>query len=161
MHNTIRRRVLRVHSVILIVVGGASAAVATIGWLMAVGPYAFLHDQRIGHVGLIQAYLLAMLLVVVLWLGSRQPTPVAWNAVGAGVQLCILVAYVLHWDFLPTLGPGMLTVRTFCLIVHIGLVLLETWAIFGLRESAPRAKGLINPRITRPAGARDTEMLLP
>jgi len=137
--DAIRRRVLKVHSVILILVAASSAAVATVGWSLAIGPYAFLHDQRLGHVGLIQAYLLAVLLGAVLWLGSRQPQPVIWGIVGACVHLCILVAYVLHWDYLPTLGPGMLAVRTFGLTAHIGLALLEMWAICVVREGVASA----------------------
>jgi hypothetical protein len=136
--DAIRRRVLKVHSVILILLGASGAVVATAGWALAAGPYTFLHDNRLGHAGLIQAYLLAMLLGVVLWLGSRQPTPATWNMVGAGVHLCILVAYILHWDFLASLGPDLPTIRNVVVCVHVGLVLLEVWAAFGLRERATR-----------------------
>jgi uncharacterized membrane protein len=58
--------------------------------------------------------------------------------VGAGVHLCILVAYGVHWDFLATLGPELPTIRNVVVCVHAGLVLLEVWAAFGLRERARR-----------------------
>ena len=134
--DAIRRRVLKVHGVFLILLGLSGVMISTAGWASGAGPYAFLRENELGHVGLIQAYLLAMLLGVVLWLGSKQPGPVIWNLVGAGVNLCILVAYVLHWNLLGSLGPELPTIRNVAACVHAGLVVLEVWAAFGLRERA-------------------------
>ena len=136
--DSIRRRVLKIHSVFLTFLGFSGVVISTAGWAFGAGPYAFLQDNELGHVGLIQAYLLAMLLGVVLWLGSKQPTPVIWNFVGAGVNLCILVAYVLHWNLLGSLGPELPMLRNVVVCVHIGLVLLELWAALysGFRDRA-------------------------
>jgi len=135
--DTIRRRVLKIHSVFLIFLGFSGVLISTAGWALGAGPYAFLQDNELGHVGLIQAYLLAMLLGLVLWLGSKQEKPVMWNIVGAGVNACILVAYFLHWNLLGSLGPELPSIRNVVVCVHIGLVLLELWAAFypGLREA--------------------------
>jgi len=136
--DTTRRRVLKMHGVLLVLLGFSGVLISTVGWALAAGPYAFLHENELGHAGLIQAYLLAMLLGIVLWLGSDQEKPVRWNIVGAGVNACILVAYVLHWNLLGSLGTELPTIRNVVVCVHIGLVLLELWAAFGLRE-APAA----------------------
>lgn len=128
--DTTRRRVLKIHSVFLILLGLSGVFISTAGWALGAGPYAFLQDNELGHAGLIQAYLLAMLLGIVLWLGSKQEEPVTWNIVGAGVNACILVAYVLHWHLLGSLGPELPTIRNVVVCVHIGLVLLELWAAF-------------------------------
>jgi hypothetical protein len=138
--DTIRRRVLKVHSVIVMFLGLSGVLISTAGWALGAGPYAFLHDNELGHAGLIQAYLLAMLLGFVLWLGSGQPRPATWNLVGVGVHVCILVAYALHWELLGSLGPELPMIRNVVVCVHVGLVVLEVWAAFGLRERTTKVR---------------------
>lgn len=125
-----RRLILKIHGSFLLVLGLVNAILSTVGALWDVGPLSYLYTQRIGHVGLLQAYLLAALLGAVLLLGARQPAAVVWDWIGMLVHLAILSVYVLYWDFFPQVAPGFEVVRSVALL-HIGLALLEAWAIFG------------------------------
>ena len=87
----------------------------------------FLAEHRLGHVGLIQAYLLAALRGFLLVRGARAPDPRFWNRVGACVHLAILPAYILHWDFLAEVaGPGMRN----AIGIHLAFLTLECVAGF-------------------------------
>jgi hypothetical protein len=125
-----RRRILQIHGIALIVVGLANVVLSTVGAFWGIGMMGFLQVQRIGHVGLIQAYLLAALFGVVLLIGARQPVPIIWDGIGLLVHLSILVAYVLYWDFFPAVAPGFEAVR-YAALFHISFAALETWAIVG------------------------------
>jgi hypothetical protein len=132
-----RRLILKIHGSGLLLLGLANAIVSTLGAATGAGPMGFLQAQKIGHVGLLQAYLLAALLGAVLLIGARQPRPVLFDWVGAATHLSILVVYVMYWDLFPQMAPGFEAVRSVAL-VHIGFVLLEGWAIFGRSRRAPR-----------------------
>lgn len=125
-----RRRILKIHGIALIVVGLANVVLSTVGAFWGTGFFGFLLVQRIGHVGLIQAYLLATLLGVVLLIGARQPAPVVWDCIGLLVHLSVLVAYAMYWDFFPVVAPGFEVVR-YAALFHVSFAALETWAIFG------------------------------
>jgi hypothetical protein len=55
---TFRRRLLWIHGTILTLVALGSAALTTIGWMIGIGPFGFMHQNPMVWVGLIQAYLL-------------------------------------------------------------------------------------------------------
>ena len=117
-----RSRLLRVHGGLLMVLGLANAALSTWGMQTGEGFMGFLAEHRLGHVGLIQAYLLVALLGFLLVRGARAPDPRFWNRVGACVHLAILPAYILHWDFLAEVaGPGMRN----AIGIHLAFLTLE------------------------------------
>jgi len=128
-----RRLILKIHGTGLVLLGLANALVSTAGAITGAGPMGFLQAQKIGHVGLLQAYLLAALIGAVLLIGSRQPRPVLFDWIGATAHLSILVVYVMYWDLFPRLAPGFEAIRSVAL-VHIACVLLEGYAIFGRRR---------------------------
>lgn len=127
--DTLRRRVLRTHGTIMLVLGIANAIAATVGLYLGAGPMTFLYGQMLGHVGLIQAYLLAALLGAVLLVGARgTDAPVKWDWIGLLLHACILPAYAFHWNSFAELGMGS---ARFALTIHVAFILLEGWAIFG------------------------------
>ena len=134
-----RRRILKIHGTALIGVGLANAVLSSVGAFWGIGLFGFLQAERIGHVGLIQAYLLAALFGVVLLLGARQAVPVVWDGIGLLVHLSILVAYVLYWDFFPAVAPGFEAIR-YAALFHIAFAVLETWAIVGRPLMGPRQR---------------------
>lgn len=131
-----RRRILRIHGSGLLILGLANAVLSTLGWLRDVGPMAFLNDDRLGHVGLIQAYLLAALFGVVLIVGSRQPAPVTWNRIGILVHLAILSAYAFHWNYFGEV-PGGDILRN-GIFLHLGAIAVEAFAVLGGRQATRR-----------------------
>ncbi|EKO32253.1 hypothetical protein [Leptospira santarosai] len=124
---TTRIVILRVHGTLLIAIGFMMSIVSTLG-LYGTGPYSFLSSHNLGHVGLIQAYLLACLTGIVLWMGSHQEgNKKKWNRIGALFHFFILVVYVFHWNFFATLPNGVAT-RSVGVSFHILFLALEGWA---------------------------------
>ncbi len=123
----IRKTILRVHGTLLIVMGIVIAIYSTIGTLYGIGNFSFLHDNRLGHVGLLQAYELALLTGIVLWMGSYQENKRNWNRIGALFHFFILIVYVIHWDFLTTLPNGEQT-RNIGATFHLIFLCVESWA---------------------------------
>jgi hypothetical protein len=80
---TFRRWVLRIHGIVLTVTALTLAVATTVGKSTGEGQFAFLHDQPLVWVGLIQAYLLMTIIAVLLFLGADQPYTRKWNLVGA------------------------------------------------------------------------------
>ncbi|AJR16587.1 hypothetical protein LIL_30048 (plasmid) [Leptospira interrogans serovar Linhai str. 56609] len=124
---TTRIMILRTHGTLLIAMGFAMSIISTLG-LFGIGPYSFLNNHNLGHVGLIQAYLLAGLTGIVLWMGSYQEgNKKKWNRIGALFHLFILVVYIFHWNFFATLPNGEAT-RSMGVTFHIVFLVLEVWA---------------------------------
>ena len=130
-----RIRLLRVHGGLLVVLGLANAALSSWGMQTGDGPMGFLAEHRLGHVGLIQAYLLAALLGFLLFRGARAPDPRFWNRVGACVHLAILPAYGFHWDFLAEVAPAGGAIRN-AIVIHLTFLMLESVAGFSRASDA-------------------------
>jgi hypothetical protein len=124
-----RKRILRIHGTLLIVMGIAIGIYSTIGMLYGVGNFSFLHTDKLGHVGLLQAYLLAALTGLVLWTGSYQEDRKKWNRIGALFHFFILIVYIIHWSFLDTLPNGEFT-KYAGLTFHLTFLCLESWCGF-------------------------------
>ncbi len=126
---------LRVHGALLLLLGLGNAVLATVGWQTGAGMMGFLSDHRLGHVGLLQAYLLAAVLGGVLLYGSRRTDPRPFNRIGAFVHLAILPAYALHWDYFPEVAPAGAALRG-GVVLHLLLLTLEAVAGWS-RERVP------------------------
>ena len=124
-----RSRLLRVHGALLVVIGLANAALSTWGVTTGQGLMGFLSEHRLGHVGLVQAYLLVSVLGIVLWRGASADDPRPWNRIGALVHLAILPAYALHWNFLAEVAPQGAAMRN-AIVMHLTFLVLEATAGF-------------------------------
>ncbi|MBI3502439.1 MAG: hypothetical protein HY063_11670 [Bacteroidetes bacterium] len=125
----IRKKILKVHGTIAVAAGTGFAIASTIGMMNGIGVFKFLQADKLGHVGLFQAYTLFALIGVVLLMGSRQENVRKWNRVGAAAHALILIVYVIHWNFFPTIEGGLF-MRTGGLIFHCVFLTLESWAGF-------------------------------
>jgi hypothetical protein len=101
---TIRRRLLRVHGTILTLVALGSAVATTIGRMTGAGPFGFMAQNPMVWVGLIQAYLLMMIIAVLLVLGSGKANPRKWNVVGALAHCPPLIAALSSLDVFEAMG---------------------------------------------------------
>ncbi|MBM4166360.1 MAG: hypothetical protein FJ218_05525 [Ignavibacteria bacterium] len=128
MENT-RKKILRIHGTLLIVMGVAMAINCTIGMMQGIGLYKFLQTDKMGHVGLYQAYLLAGLIGVVLWTGSFQERVRKWNRIGALFHALVLTVYVIHWSFFLTIDNGEF-MRNSGVVFHLVFLSLESYAVF-------------------------------
>lgn len=126
---TTRKIILKIHGTIALLAGTAFAIVSTIGMMYGVGIFKFLQQNKLGHIGLFQAYVLFALIGVVLLMGSRQENVRKWNRVGAAAHALILIVYVIHWNFFPTIEGGDF-MRTGGLIFHCIFLSIESWTGF-------------------------------
>ena len=128
----IRKKILKIHGTVAIIAGTFFTISSTIGMGSGIGPLAMLEENKLGHVGLMQAYMLFALIGVVLIMGSRQENVKKWNRIGAFAHVLILVVYVIHWNFFLTLENGEL-MRIGGLVFHLTFLSIETWAGFILK----------------------------
>lgn len=129
----IRKRILKVHGIVALIAGSGFAIVSTIGMMQGVGVFKFLQENKLGHVGLFQAYALFALIGAVLLIGSRQEHVRKWNRIGASAHALILIVYVIHWDFFLTIEHGDF-MRIGGIIFHGVFLSIESWAGFISKE---------------------------
>lgn len=92
----IRKYLLRVHGTSLMLVGIAAGINATLGAWYGKGSYSFLQTDKVGYIGLLQAYLLAMLTGIVLWTGSYIENRKKWNRIGCLFHFfCLLFTHFI------------------------------------------------------------------
>ena len=125
----IRKKILKIHGTVAIIAGTFFSISSTLGMSSGIGPLGMLQENKLGHVGLMQAYMLFGLIGVTLLMGSRQENVKKWNRIGAYAHALILIVYVIHWNFFPTLENGEL-MRMGGLIFHLTFLTIETWAGF-------------------------------
>ena len=104
---TFRRRLLRVHGALLLLVALGSAVATTVGHSTGNGPFGFMRQDPLVWVGLIQAYLLMGIIAVLLALGSGDENPRKWNVVGALAHVAPLVAALSSLAAFAPLGAAL------------------------------------------------------
>jgi hypothetical protein len=123
----LRTNVTRVHAICLFVITIAATTGSTLGW-KGRGPLDVLASQPYGYVGLFQAYFLMFLLALVCLIGATRWPSRLWNVVLLVAHLAPLAIIVIANDvFVSTNSQRM--AYTVALLVHIPLILLETFAL--------------------------------
>ena len=123
---TFRRRLLRIHGTILMLVALASAVATTIGWMTGTGVFGFMHQNPMVWVGLIQAYLLMTIIAGLLVIGSGQANPRKWNVVGALAHLPPLIAALSSLSVFESMGA--LGIVRIAIAFHFVWLFLEAFA---------------------------------
>jgi hypothetical protein len=124
--NTARRRLLRVHGVILTLAALGSAVATTLGWMTGIGPFGFMHQNPMVWVMAIQAYLLMAIIAVLLVRGSGQANTRQWHVIGALAHGVPLIAALSSLDVFASMGVGGVVWAP--ITFHIVLLCLETIA---------------------------------
>jgi hypothetical protein len=122
----IRRRLLRIHSTILFLIAVAAGLNGTVGLFWAAGPYGFLQQNPLAWNGLIQAYLLMMIVAVLIWLGANDAKARRWDVVGALAHLPPVIAVIFTWDAIQATGVGTIAITS--LAFHTVWIVVETIA---------------------------------
>jgi hypothetical protein len=120
---TFRRRLLRVHGAVLLLVTLGSAVATTLGRSTGDGPFGFMRQDPLVWVGLIQAYLLMAIIAVLLALGSRDQNPRKWNVVGALAHVPPLLAALSSLAAFAPLGAS--TIVWLAISFHLLFLVLE------------------------------------
>jgi len=123
-----RRRLLRVHGVILILVALGSAVATTVGWKTGSGVFGFMEQNPLVWVGLIQAYLLMTIIAVLLVIGSRAANPRKWNVVRALAHCPPLIVALSSLGVFASMGA--LGIVRVAIAFHFVWFSLETFAAF-------------------------------
>ena len=121
---TFRRRLLRIHGTVLVLVAVVSAVATTVGWRTGSGPFGFMQQNPMVWVGLIQAYLLMTIIAVLLVLGSGHANARKWNVVGALAHCAPLVAALSSLEVFK--GMGALGFVKVAIAFHLFWFGLET-----------------------------------
>jgi predicted Abi (CAAX) family protease len=123
---TFRRRLLRIHGTILMLVALVSAVATTIGWMTGTGLFGFMQQNPMVWVGLIQAYLLMTIIAILLVIGSGQANTRKWHVVGALAHCPPLIAAFSSLDVFASMGVGGIVWVP--ITFHIVFFSLETFA---------------------------------
>jgi hypothetical protein len=123
---TFRRRLLRIHGTILMLVALASAVATTAGRMTGTGLFGFMQYNPLVWVGLIQAYLLMTIIAVLLVLGSGQVNAKKWNVVGALAHCPPLIAALSSLDVFESMGALGIVLAT--IAFHFVWLCLEAFA---------------------------------
>jgi hypothetical protein len=139
MGSRLRTNVTRVHAICLFVITIAATTGSTLGW-KGRGPLDVLASQPYGYVGLFQAYFLMFLLALVCLIGATRWPSRLWNAALLVAHLAPLSIIVIANDvFVSTNSQRM--AYTVALVVHIPLILLETFALLWKAWKVPLFTG--------------------
>jgi hypothetical protein len=131
----LRTNVTRVHAICLFVITIAATTGSTLGW-KGRGPLDVLASQPYGYVGLFQAYFLMFLLALVCLIGATRWPSRLWNAALLVAHLAPLSIIAIANDvFVSTNSQRM--AYTVALLVHVPLILLETFALLWKVWKAP------------------------
>jgi hypothetical protein len=135
----LRTNVTRVHAICLFVITIAATTGSTLGW-KGRGPLDVLASQPYGYVGLFQAYFLMFLLALVCLIGATRWPSRLWNAALLVAHLAPLSIIVIANDvFVSTNSQRM--AYTVALVVHIPLILLESFALLWKAWKVPLFTG--------------------
>jgi len=103
-----------------------SAVAITVGWMTGTGLFGFMQQNPMVWVGLIQAYLLMMIIAALLVLGSGQVNARKWNVVGALAHGAPLIAALSSLDVFESMGA--LGIVRVAITFHFVWLCLETFA---------------------------------
>jgi len=121
-----RKKILRIHGSIIIVIGIALTVNATTGTYLGVGKFSFLKDNELALVGLFQAYLLMAIIGVSLWIGTTSAGIRKFHIIGALAHFPPLAANIMFWHLFSDMG-----MTTFAIIgttFHCLFICIETVA---------------------------------
>ncbi len=121
-----RRRLLRVHGTILLLVALAATANLMVAQLFGAGVYGFLQQNPLAWNGLIQAYLLMMIIAGLIWLNAGDAKARRWDVVGALAHLPPLIAVMVTWDAIQSAAVGMVGIAS--IAFHMIWIVIETIA---------------------------------
>lgn len=115
----------RIHGSVLVLLGSGLAVVSLYSQRTGWGVYGFLQEQPMGVVGLLQAYLLMVIIGIVLCIGAASKCPSkVWNLIGLVAHFPPLLALALYGYLFLELGIGY--------IIGVSIAIHATWIIVEL-----------------------------
>ena len=126
----IRKKILRIHGTLLVIVGIVMTVMITVGRLQGIGIFKFLHENQLASIGFFEAFLLASVLGLFLLHASTKENVRKWNLLAALIHVVLACTNIIFWNFYEMVDgviPG-----TIATIAHFVFIAVESWA--GLKK---------------------------
>jgi hypothetical protein len=128
-----RRKILRIHGSVLLVLTVANTIVTMVGWASGKGPFALWQQEQFAAVGLFQAYLLMFVVGIALWFGSLQEKDLwRWDLIGLMAHLPPLAVNFIFAELFAAhnfQGTSIISIT-----IHVIFISLELFAIMWRRS---------------------------
>lgn len=127
------KKILKLHGFLLTVLGGIACLNSIVGFFFAKGPFLFLGTNEVAAVGFIEAYGLACLLGLSLFIAATKSYHYSWHSIAAVVHLFLFVVNIGFWHLYEPLKlqPAGLIATA----LHLCLFGLETGCFFRERRN--------------------------
>jgi hypothetical protein len=130
-----RTLVQRIHGTVMIALGLSLAIATTYSEKTGTGIYPFLQSNPIAQVGLLQAYLLMLVLGIAVWFGAiAGDNHWKWDVLAALAHIPPLIAVFLYWNVLASI-PGQANTPFVSLAIHSFWISVEVLTIFLLKPN--------------------------
>ncbi|MBM7067566.1 hypothetical protein [Actibacterium sp. 188UL27-1] len=128
------RFLLRLHGGFLIFLTVALTIGGFVGLATGAGPFSWITGAPIAAPGLVQAYLLMLLIGLVLWFGSyRAKDTTLFHWLGIGAHMVPLSLLPVFWSILGTVGATETAPASF--IIHGGWIAVEASSLWRMRRA--------------------------
>ena len=116
--------ILKIHAVFLMILPILLTINGFVGMTTKMGVFGWLHDNPMVLVGLMQAYLLMMLIGVSMWLGAKEPRAWRWSVIAIVAHRIPLLTIFALWNVLA--DGGHLSTVNYSYVIHGVWIAIET-----------------------------------
>ena len=128
------QKVQRIHGIFLVILASGLAIMSTYAQMTGNTVYGFLHENPMGQVGLIQAYLLMVVIGCTLLIGSSSEVAQArWDIIGIIAHIPPLVALALYGNLFLEMNMGYMILVS--IAIHSTWITLEILTLLFLNRS--------------------------
>ncbi|MCB0063757.1 MAG: hypothetical protein KDE19_16655 [Caldilineaceae bacterium] len=117
------RLILKIHAVFLMILPVVLTIAGFVGMNAGVGPYTWLQAIPMTLVGLMQAYLLMMLIGVSMWLGAHGERVWRWSVIAIAAHAVPLLTIIALWNVLA--AGGYLGIANYSYVIHGTWIAIE------------------------------------
>lgn len=132
--NKTSQLILKTHAVFLMILPIVLTIAGFVGMNTGMGPFSWLRDIPMTLVGLMQAYLLMLLIGVCLWIGAHGERIWRWSVIAIVAHCIPLLAIFSLWHVLA--AGGYLGITTYSYFIHGVWITIEVISLgmtFGQR----------------------------
>ncbi|MCG8351560.1 MAG: hypothetical protein MI924_27655 [Chloroflexales bacterium] len=122
--NRTSRLILKIHAAFLMILTVSLTIAGFVGLNTGMGPYSWLRDFPTALVGLMQAYLLMLLIGVSVWIGANGERIWRWSVIAIAAHCIPLLAIFSLWNVLA--DAGLLGITMYSYVIHGAWILIET-----------------------------------
>lgn len=126
MKDGVRKKILRIHGLILMTLGVLMPLNLLVGTYLKKGVFSFMQPLEVGVGALFLAYLLVGFNGIILWTGSNFERLKTFHLLAIGMHIPPFLANFFFWGVYDAMGKAHLVLLAF--LLHIILISLEGYA---------------------------------